>query len=84
MCILQIKVVPNSSKSAFDGWYGEALKIRLHAAPEKGEANEELVEFLAEKLGIAKSRIRILSGHTARIKRIEIEGVSLEQIQGII
>ncbi len=53
-----------------------SLRIRLTSAPIEGKANEELVEFLAEKLGVAKSRIEIVAGHTGREKLISVDGLS--------
>jgi uncharacterized protein (TIGR00251 family) len=55
---------------------GGALKIRLTAPPVDGAANEALVRFLSEVLGIAKSRVEIVSGQTSREKRIRIGGMS--------
>jgi uncharacterized protein YggU (UPF0235/DUF167 family) len=52
------------------------LRVRIRGIPEKGKVNEELIAFLAKTLGIAKSRIEILSGHTSRLKRLKIEGIS--------
>jgi hypothetical protein len=74
--ILQIKVTPNASKNQITGWEGEVLRLRIKGVPEKGRVNEELIEFLADTLDIAKSNIQILSGHTSRIKRVKIEGVA--------
>ncbi len=74
--IINIKVVPNASKNSIEGWENERLRIRVRGVPEKGIVNENLITFLAKELGIAKSKIKILSGHTSRLKRIEIEGVS--------
>jgi uncharacterized protein (TIGR00251 family) len=48
-------------------------KIRVTAVPEKGKANRALIEFLAEHLGVAKSRIRIMSGETSQSKRIRVD-----------
>lgn len=74
--ILQIKVTPNAAKNQITGWEGEVLRLRIKGVPEKGRVNEELIEFLAETLDIAKSNIQILSGHTSRIKRVKIEGIT--------
>lgn len=76
MTIFRVKITPNASKNSIEGWQGDCLRIRLHAAPEKGEANRELIAFLAETLHVAKSDIEILSGHTARVKRVEIKSLS--------
>jgi len=77
MTIIQVKITPRSSKNAFEGWQGDVLRIRLHAVPKKGEANEELISFLSERLEIPKSHIRLVSGQTSRLKRIEIREMSL-------
>jgi uncharacterized protein YggU (UPF0235/DUF167 family) len=42
--------------------------------PEDGKANTALIRCLAKTLGIAKTDIRIVAGHTARLKTIEIAG----------
>ncbi len=81
MTIIQVKITPRSSKNALEGWQGDLLRIRLHALPEKGEANEELISFLSESLEVPKSRIRLVSGQTSRLKRVEIMGMSLKEIE---
>jgi len=48
-------------------------KIKVAAAPEKGQANRALLEFLSEHLNVAKSRIRIMSGETSQLKRIRVD-----------
>jgi uncharacterized protein (TIGR00251 family) len=78
--IFSVKVVPRSSKTAVAGILGGMLKIKLAAAPEKGKANESLVEFLADKLGVKKNVVSITSGHTSPIKTIQITGTSTETI----
>ncbi|HSX11739.1 MAG TPA: DUF167 domain-containing protein [Chlamydiales bacterium] len=72
--IVQIKVTPNSSKNEILGYKEGVLCIRIRGVPEKGRVNEELIAFLAKELHIAKSQIAILSGHTSRLKRLQIDG----------
>ncbi len=67
-----VKVTPRSSKNAIIGWEEGVLKVRLRAIPDKGAANEMLINFLAEELDLSKSKVKILSGHTSRIKRLEV------------
>jgi uncharacterized protein (TIGR00251 family) len=69
-------IIPNASNNSIEGWESERLRIRIRGVPEKGEVNKNLITFLAKELGIAKSKIKILSGHTSRLKRIELEDVS--------
>ncbi len=79
--MLAVKITPNAHKNEIVGWREDVLHIRIRAVPEKGRANEELIEFLSEKLKIAKSKITILSGHTSRLKRLQIEGMDLPEIK---
>jgi hypothetical protein len=71
---IRVKVIPKSSKTELVGYLPDGTwKIKLAAAPEKGKANRALVEFLAEHLGVAKSRIHIMSGETSQLKRIRVD-----------
>jgi uncharacterized protein (TIGR00251 family) len=68
----QVKVTPNSSKTKMKKWTDEQLEIALKSIPEKGKANDELIAFLSELIGIPKSRIEIIHGETSRTKRIKV------------
>jgi len=63
---------------------GGALKVRLRAPAVEDRANEALVEFLAELLKTPRSAVSILSGERSRVKRIEIRGVSRQQILNLL
>ncbi len=76
---LTIHVQPKAQTTEVVGWHGDAVKIRVEAAPVDGSANEALVRFLAERLGVARSAVTLLSGATGRRKRIQIEGIEREQ-----
>ena len=67
-----IKVIPNSSRTEIVEETGNYLKIKLKAAPVKGKANTELVEFLAKKYKVAKSRVEIIKGLTSKEKLVRI------------
>ncbi|MBN2513371.1 MAG: DUF167 domain-containing protein [Sedimentisphaerales bacterium] len=75
-----VKVVPGSSRTQIAGPMGQMLKIKVAAAPEKGKANDCLVDFLAERLGIRKNAITIVSGHTSPVKQIRIEAMTSDQV----
>ncbi len=70
------KIVPGSSKTAVCGVLGDKLKVKVAAAAEKGKANQCLIGFLAERLGVKKNAVRIVSGQSAAVKQIEVLGVS--------
>ena len=74
--LLSVRVIPRASKSAIAGRRGDALLVRLAAAPVEGAANEALVEFLARMLARPKRDVAIVSGHKSRDKRVSIEGLS--------
>ena len=78
---LNVKVVPGSSRNRIVDWLGDALKIKVMAPPEKGRANEAVVEFLSMKLGISTDDIEVVSGHSSPSKVIAIIGVDDEAIK---
>ena len=69
---LSIYVQPGAKKTEVVGFFGDALKIRLLAPPVDGKANAALLQFIADRLGVAKSTIRLKSGLAARNKILEI------------
>jgi uncharacterized protein (TIGR00251 family) len=71
---LQLKVIPKSSRNRIVGWLGERLKVQVTAAPERGRANDAVVELIAEALGLARNQVRIVAGETAALKTIQVEG----------
>lgn len=88
--ILRVRLTPNSSscivKGIFTAVTGENfLKLNVVAVPEKGKANQELINFLAKKLRIAKSDIKIISGETDRYKKLEISNLSaIEKLSALV
>lgn len=81
MARLTVKVHPRARHSAVTGRWGDAWKLDLAAPPVDGKANDECVRFLAELAGVPRSRVRIVTGLTSRIKVVEIEGVTQEDIE---
>ncbi|MFT4637241.1 MAG: hypothetical protein ACI8T1_000550 [Verrucomicrobiales bacterium] len=79
---IAIRVIPNASRTRCeerneDGVY----KIRIQAVPEKGKANKALVQFLAKQLGVPRNKVTLVSGETARNKRVRIEGLTDREIE---
>ena len=76
-----VRLTPKGGRDAVEGWEtasdgSEHLKARVRAVPEDGKANTALIALLAKTLAVPKSAIRLASGATARLKRIEITGDS--------
>jgi uncharacterized protein (TIGR00251 family) len=82
--IFGVKVQPRARKDEVAGEMGGALKIRLRAPALEDRANEALVEFLAGLLKRPKSAVRILSGERSRTKRLEVQGVTKQQIEALL
>jgi uncharacterized protein len=74
-----VRLTPKGGKDLVEGWAKTAdgtvhLKARVRAVPENGKANAALVKLLAATLDVPKSAVRLASGATARLKKIEISG----------
>lgn len=71
-CTLTIDASPGASRSEVVGvnWWRGALRVKIAAAAREGEANEELIRFLAEKLSVPRKSIRILSGERSSAKTV--------------
>jgi hypothetical protein len=79
--LITVKVIPRAQQNSIASYENGILKVRLHAVPEKGQANEELIEFLADVFNLSKSSITLVRGHTSRIKHIEIQGLTETQLK---
>jgi uncharacterized protein (TIGR00251 family) len=75
-CRLKLRIVPNAKRSELAGTHGDAIKLKIAAPAIEGRANEALVEFLAEKLGVPQRNIALVSGAKSRDKLVEIDGMS--------
>ena len=82
--VFWVRVQPRASRDEVAGELGGALKVRLRAPAVEVRANQALVEFLAQLLKTPKSAVRILSGERSRTKRIEICGVTGQQMQALL
>jgi len=78
---LNLRVSPGGSRTAVVGRYGDAWKIRVVAAPERGRANESVISFLASTLGLGRPDVRIVGGTSSRNKTVEIVGLTLDEAE---
>jgi uncharacterized protein YggU (UPF0235/DUF167 family) len=74
-------VIPGSGNPGVVGRYGVAWKLRVAAAPERGKANEAALELLSRTLGVATSDLRLVAGHGARDKTVEVTGLTAEEAE---
>jgi uncharacterized protein len=80
-CQFWIKASPRSHETKCLGWEENFLKIKIKALPSKGSANEELITYLSILLKIPKSRIFLNKGLTSKLKQVQIEGLSLDEVK---
>jgi hypothetical protein len=81
---LAVLVQPRASRTRVVGEHDGLLKIQLAAPPVDGEANAALLEFLAKRLGVPRRQVSLVSGDTARRKRIRVEGLGAAEAEAVM
>ena len=76
MARVRVTVSPGAKRSEIVGRHGDGWKARISATPERGRANEALRELLVDVLGVSRTAVRIVSGHTSRRKIVEVDGIA--------
>ena len=79
--VIAVKVVPGSSRDRIAGVLGDALKINVSAAPEKGKANKAIAAILAGALNVEQRRVSLIAGTTKAHKQFHVAGMSAEGIR---
>ncbi len=79
--IINLKVIPNSSKNEIAGIFNNSIKVKINTPPDKGRANDKLISFLSEKLDIKKSDIIILKGEKNKEKKLLIKSYDINKIE---
>ena len=74
--VLTVRVIPRAGRSGVAGVRHDALLVRLQAPPVDGAANAELIEVIADVLGVSRRAVTIASGERSRTKRLTIDGIS--------
>ena len=73
MRVVEVKVVPKSSRQRVEVIEENKLKVWVHSAPERGRANEELREILAKHFGLARTKVSLFKGGRSRIKLFALD-----------
>jgi uncharacterized protein (TIGR00251 family) len=79
-----VRVVPRASRSEIVGEHDGGIKVRLTSPPVDGAANSELIELFAKKVGVARSSVEIVSGHTSKTKQLRIRGVTATRLHELL
>jgi uncharacterized protein len=77
---LAIRVVPRAPRTGLAGRHGRALKLRVHAPPVEGAANEEVRRYLADLLDVRASEVELLQGERSRDKVVLVRGVTVPHL----
>jgi uncharacterized protein YggU (UPF0235/DUF167 family) len=80
MTRIVVTVSPGASRTELVGRHGEGWKARVAATPERGRANEALLDLLAGALDLPRHRLAVVAGRTARRKIVEVAGLDLDEI----
>lgn len=79
--LLRVRVLPRSRANRILGWQDGRLRISLTAPPVEGAANEALLRFLAEVLGVKRRELSLVSGQSGREKTVAVEGLSPQLLE---
>ncbi len=82
---ITVKVIPRAKKNEIAGLMEDgSVRIRLTAPPVEGAANQALVEYLAELLGIHKNQIEIVAGLSSERKLVSLTGIAPQTVEEIL
>lgn len=84
MARVHVRVQPGARTSGLVGWYGDLPKLAVAAPPVGGAANAEAVRVLASLLGVPRRSVRLVGGAASRTKRFEVDGLTAEDIVGLL
>jgi uncharacterized protein len=77
---VRLRVSPGAGSSTVVGRHGDGWKVRVAAAPERGRANEAVVDLLSSTLGVPRARVLLVSGASGRDKVVELAGLAPDEI----
>ena len=74
---IQVRAQPGAKRTEVAGLYGDCVKVRLASPPVDGKANECLIEFLAQRLGVKRGQVTITRGINSRRKSVFVAATGL-------
>lgn len=77
---IRLHVQPRAARTELAGRFGDAIKVRLSSPPVDGAANEALVGFLADRLGVPRGNVELVAGHASRRKTVRVRGMSAADV----
>jgi len=80
-CTLELKIIPNAPRDKIAGWLGAVLKVKIHAPALEGRANDALLGFFAEKLGLPRRAVTLVRGDKSHHKVVRVTGLTLIEVK---
>jgi uncharacterized protein len=84
VAILHLKAKPNGRRNQLEVAADGTVAVRVQAPAQDGRANACLLAYLAEVFGVRRAGVALLSGHTAPFKKVEIQGITEQQMQLVL
>ncbi len=82
--VLAVRAHPGAKRNELREGHDGEIRVAVTAPPDKGRANQAIVEFLARELNLRRSQFELLTGETARSKRFLVTGVSAAHLIGLL
>lgn len=84
MAYVRVRVTPSAREDRLMGWQGDVLRIRVRAAPERGQASKAALDLLARALGLPTRQLRIVRGATSRDKLVFVDRLTEEEVRRLL
>ena len=84
-CVVSIDASPGAKRTEIAGmnrWRG-SVQVKIAAEPKEGEANEELVRFLADIFSVPRDSVRLLKGERSSRKSVFLP-VDVERARAVL
>jgi uncharacterized protein (TIGR00251 family) len=78
---VRLRVVPGAGRAGVVGRHGDAWKVRVTAPPERGRANDAVVDLLSATFGVPRASVTLVSGHGGRDKIVELAGITEADVE---
>jgi hypothetical protein len=78
---LRLRVSPGACRTELVGRHGDGWKVRVSAPPEDGRANDAVLKLLADRIGLPRRSIALVSGHSSREKLVQMDGIDRSEAE---
>ena len=79
--VIAVRVKPRARRAGLLGRHDDGIKVAVRAAPERGRANDELIEVLAAALAVRRDQVEIVAGTGSQHKQVRIRDLDTAELQ---